>query len=155
MPSHLSVPDITLREFQEPTFGVPYSPAGSDNADADGITSAPALENGISRSGQVAILQLHDLDMPMLEPNSQPDRPFRCHQCPQSFNRNHDLIRHERVHESKAFSCEFCDKSFAREEALKVRSRQTDIYHIHNVKPETNCPLSVTCARRAAADYTQ
>jgi hypothetical protein len=60
MPSHLSVPDITLQEFQEPTFGVPHSPASSDNADARGITSEPALENGTSRSGQAAIQPIYE-----------------------------------------------------------------------------------------------
>ena len=52
-------------------------------------------------------------------PNS--DRPFKCDQCPQSFNRNHDLKRHKRIHLAvKPFPCGHCDKSFSRKDALKV-----------------------------------
>jgi uncharacterized Zn-finger protein len=51
------------------------------------------------------------------------DRPFKCDQCPQSFNRNHDLKRHKRIHLAvKPFPCGHCDKSFSRKDALKVRS---------------------------------
>lgn len=53
--------------------------------------------------------------------NPQNDRPFRCDQCPQSFNRNHDLKRHKRIHLAvKPFPCGHCDKSFSRKDALKV-----------------------------------
>jgi Zinc finger, C2H2 type len=49
------------------------------------------------------------------------DRPFKCDQCPQSFNRNHDLKRHKRIHLAvKPFPCLHCDKSFSRKDALKV-----------------------------------
>lgn len=55
------------------------------------------------------------------QPSPQPDRPFKCDQCPQSFNRNHDLKRHKRIHLAvKPFPCTFCDKSFSRKDALKV-----------------------------------
>ncbi|KAK4935965.1 hypothetical protein LTR10_023086 [Elasticomyces elasticus] len=48
------------------------------------------------------------------------DRPFKCDQCPQSFNRNHDLKRHKRIHLAvKPFPCNYCDKSFSRKDALK------------------------------------
>jgi hypothetical protein len=51
------------------------------------------------------------------------NRPFKCDQCPQSFNRNHDLKRHKRIHlELKPFPCGHCEKSFSRKDALKVRS---------------------------------
>ena len=51
------------------------------------------------------------------------ERPFRCDQCPQSFNRNHDLKRHKRIHLAvKPFPCQHCDKSFSRKDALKVDS---------------------------------
>lgn len=57
-------------------------------------------------------------------PHQQPttnDRPFKCDQCPQSFNRNHDLKRHKRIHIAvKPFPCAHCDKSFSRRDALKV-----------------------------------
>lgn len=49
------------------------------------------------------------------------DRPFKCDKCPQSFNRNHDLKRHKRIHLAvKPFPCKHCDKSFSRKDALKV-----------------------------------
>lgn len=48
------------------------------------------------------------------------DRPFKCDQCVQSFNRNHDLKRHKRIHLAvKPFPCHHCDKSFSRKDALK------------------------------------
>lgn len=54
--------------------------------------------------------------------NSQQDRPYRCDTCPGSFNRNHDLKRHKRIHLAvKPYPCEFCGKAFSRTDALKVR----------------------------------
>lgn len=54
------------------------------------------------------------------------ERPFKCDQCPQSFNRNHDLKRHKRIHLAvKPFPCGHCDKSFSRKDALKVCSPAT------------------------------
>ena len=62
--------------------------------------------------------------MSMYGNHSQPatqERPFKCDVCPQSFNRNHDLKRHKRIHLSvKPYPCTFCDKSFSRKDALKV-----------------------------------
>jgi len=53
----------------------------------------------------------------------QNDRPFKCDQCPQSFNRNHDFKRHKRIHLAvKPFPCGHCEKSFSRKDALQVRS---------------------------------
>lgn len=53
--------------------------------------------------------------------NNPQERPFKCDQCPQSFNRNHDLKRHKRIHLAvKPFPCDHCDKSFSRKDALKV-----------------------------------
>ncbi|KAI9839726.1 MAG: hypothetical protein M1837_002045 [Sclerophora amabilis] len=50
----------------------------------------------------------------------QNERPFKCDVCPQSFNRNHDLKRHKRIHLAvKPFPCGHCEKSFSRKDALK------------------------------------
>ena len=51
----------------------------------------------------------------------QQDRPFKCDECPHSFNRNHDLKRHKKIHLAvKPFPCGHCEKSFSRKDALKV-----------------------------------
>lgn len=72
------------------------------------------------------------------QPPPQNDRPFRCDQCKQSFNRNHDLKRHKRIHLAvKPFPCQHCDKAFSRKDALKVRERiqqpcmrqEADLHH--------------------------
>lgn len=58
---------------------------------------------------------------------AQQDRPFKCDVCPQSFNRNHDLKRHKRIHLAvKPFPCKFCEKSFSRKDALKVSNDDGD-----------------------------
>lgn len=47
--------------------------------------------------------------------------PFHCDHCSQSFNSFHDLKRHEKIHTGlKPFRCQYCDKTFTREAALKV-----------------------------------
>lgn len=46
------------------------------------------------------------------------ERPFRCTRCPAAFARNHDLKRHERLHEYKAWQCTGCEKAFSRRDAL-------------------------------------
>lgn len=58
---------------------------------------------------------------PTSQHNTHSDRPFKCDTCPASFNRNHDLKRHTRIHLAiKPYPCGFCDKSFSRKDALKV-----------------------------------
>jgi hypothetical protein len=46
-------------------------------------------------------------------------RPFRCTICPASFTRNHDLKRHVRLHDKKAWKCGGCQKIFSRRDAIK------------------------------------
>ncbi len=54
-------------------------------------------------------------------PSTQSERPFKCSECTQAFNRNHDLKRHQRIHLAiKPFGCDDCDKRFSRKDALKV-----------------------------------
>ncbi|KAK4505478.1 hypothetical protein PRZ48_003441 [Zasmidium cellare] len=72
-----------------------------------------------SNSGHAAKShQLYGYHSQELDP--QNDRPFRCDQCPQTFNRNHDLKRHKRIHlASRPFPCGHCGKSFSLRDALK------------------------------------
>ena len=73
-----------------------------------GNVANPQSMYGVSRS-------------PHTQQQTANDRPFRCDQCPQSFNRNHDLKRHKRIHLAvKPFPCGHCDKTFSRKDALKV-----------------------------------
>ena len=73
----------------------------------------------IYNSGHAAHMQQQMFVTPQPTPHNE--RPFKCDQCPQSFNRNHDLKRHKRIHLAvKPFPCGFCEKSFSRKDALKV-----------------------------------
>lgn len=47
------------------------------------------------------------------------DRPFRCHLCTGAFVRSHDLKRHIKLHENKAWKCTGCTKLFSRRDAIK------------------------------------
>jgi len=77
------------------------------------------MGHGGFNSGHAA--SMHHMYGHPQQPNPQNDRPFRCDQCPQSFNRNHDLKRHKRIHLAvKPFPCGHCDKSFSRKDALKA-----------------------------------
>jgi hypothetical protein len=100
---------------------------------------APVFSNVQNPNGGLALVGVHPGMMPGFNsghaaamphfmghaPHQQAaanDRPFKCDQCPQSFNRNHDLKRHKRIHLAvKPFPCNHCDKSFSRKDALKVR----------------------------------
>ena len=48
------------------------------------------------------------------------DRPLKCDQCLQSFNRNHDLKLHKRIHLAvKPFPCVYCEKILFAERCTK------------------------------------
>lgn len=77
------------------------------------------FNSGFAANPQMAYAQAR-ANSPQQSQNQ--DRPFKCDECPQSFNRNHDLKRHKRIHLAvKPFPCSHCDKSFSRKDALKVR----------------------------------
>lgn len=79
----------------------------------------PGMVGGFN-SGHAAHMQQLYASYPQQQSDTN-QRPFRCDQCPQSFNRNHDLKRHKRIHLAvKPFPCGNCDKSFSRKDALKV-----------------------------------
>ncbi|KAF5322753.1 hypothetical protein D9619_001473 [Psilocybe cf. subviscida] len=52
-------------------------------------------------------------------------RPYRCTLCPASFARNHDLKRHIKLHDKKAWKCEGCQKIFSRRDAIKRHKNGT------------------------------
>jgi uncharacterized Zn-finger protein len=74
-------------------------------------------------------------------PSPQSERPFKCNECTQAFNRNHDLKRHQRIHLAiKPFGCDDCEKRFSRKDALKV--------HTHSLSPLLN-PVGVNSSNPA------
>ncbi|KAF2005333.1 hypothetical protein P154DRAFT_424999 [Amniculicola lignicola CBS 123094] len=127
-----NIPSIQSGPVQSPHGGYPR-PYGSF------MPPAPVFSNVGNPNGQLALVgglphgmmqgfnSGHAASMPHMfghpPPHQQPanhDRPFKCDQCPQSFNRNHDLKRHKRIHLAvKPFPCTHCDKSFSRKDALK------------------------------------
>ncbi|KAG6877831.1 hypothetical protein C0993_003493 [Termitomyces sp. T159_Od127] len=62
-------------------------------------------------------------------------RPYRCTFCPASFARNHDLKRHIKLHDNKAWKCGGCLKIFSRRDAIKR----------HKTGSKTRGPRSETC----------
>lgn len=105
------------------TYPLPGPILSNVSNPAGGLTLVNTVGNGLPmtyNSGHAAMQQQMYHSHPPA-PNPQNDRPFRCDQCPQSFNRNHDLKRHKRIHLAvKPFPCGHCDKSFSRKDALKV-----------------------------------
>ncbi|KAI0206955.1 hypothetical protein F4808DRAFT_15127 [Astrocystis sublimbata] len=58
----------------------------------------------------------HGLAIPPAQ--STTEKQHKCPQCPASFKRPENLRRHERGHENIRFTCQVCDKSFARSDIL-------------------------------------
>ncbi|KAL3422338.1 hypothetical protein PVAG01_06494 [Phlyctema vagabunda] len=93
--------------------------------------SGPIMSNVHSPGNQMSLVGGMSMQYPSHQMNGQVyghpgqqqpqnDRPFKCDQCAQSFNRNHDLKRHKRIHLAvKPFPCGHCEKSFSRKDALK------------------------------------
>lgn len=121
-----------LRNY--PQFSLPAMPGGLMGGPIMSNLHAPgnqmAMVGGIPGQGPAAGMMPtfnsgHSAHMQTMFGSSAAtplsERPFKCDQCPQSFNRNHDLKRHKRIHLAvKPFPCAHCDKSFSRKDALKV-----------------------------------
>ena len=87
------------------------NPGGQMTLVGGGLHSMPPYGHPLGHHGMLH----HNIQPP------QQDRPFKCDECPQSFNRNHDLKRHKKIHLAvKPFPCGHCEKSFSRKDALKV-----------------------------------
>jgi hypothetical protein len=126
MPSIPSNPSQSPHPYQRPYGNIyPPAPVYSNVTNPNGQLALvgnvhPGLMPGFN-SGHAASMP-HFLGHPPHQQQTANDRPFKCDQCPQSFNRNHDLKRHKRIHLAvKPFPCNHCDKSFSRKDALKVR----------------------------------
>lgn len=109
------------RPFQYPLPGPVLSNIGNPNNQLALVGGMPpGMMTGFNSGHAAHMQQLYG--HPQSQPSPQNDRPFKCDQCPQSFNRNHDLKRHKRIHLAvKPFPCGHCEKSFSRKDALKVR----------------------------------
>ncbi|KAG9628226.1 hypothetical protein E4T50_07567 [Aureobasidium sp. EXF-12298] len=106
--------------YQYPLPGPVLSNVGNPNSQLALVGGMPPSMMPAYNSGHAAHMQHMYGHHPQAQPNPQNDRPFKCDQCPQSFNRNHDLKRHKRIHLAvKPFPCGHCDKSFSRKDALK------------------------------------
>ncbi|PSN69089.1 hypothetical protein BS50DRAFT_490758 [Corynespora cassiicola Philippines] len=124
-----SIPSIPSNQAQSPhPYQRPYAgylpgpaPVFSNVNNPSGqlaLVGHPGMMQGFN-SGHAAAIP-HFLGQHAHQQPAANDRPFKCDQCPQSFNRNHDLKRHKRIHLAvKPFPCTHCDKSFSRKDALK------------------------------------
>ncbi|XP_029376907.1 zinc finger protein 287-like [Echeneis naucrates] len=53
------------------------------------------------------------------------EKAFKCFQCNKEFDKNHQLVRHMRVHSGdRPFSCDFCGKTFTQNSNRTVHMRQ-------------------------------
>jgi hypothetical protein len=126
VPSLPSAPQQSPQSYQRPFGNYPLpGPVLSNMNNPNGqLTLVGGMPMGMGQgfnSGHAASMP-HVYGAHPQQPAPPNDRPFKCDQCPQSFNRNHDLKRHKRIHLAvKPFPCGHCDKSFSRKDALKVR----------------------------------
>jgi uncharacterized Zn-finger protein len=124
--SSLPAPPVQSPHAYQGRFA-PYGPVMSNMHNPGG---QPIMVGGLGHHGMMTGFNSgHAASMqgmygtPTPQPSQVADRPFKCDECPQSFNRDHDLKRHKRIHLAvKPFPCAHCDKSFSRKDALKVSS---------------------------------
>ncbi|QDS70562.1 hypothetical protein FKW77_010466 [Venturia effusa] len=132
-PAPLSAPAVQTSHYtQRPPFNSsayqPHNTHGPVLSNLNNPGGPPMLMGGLPQglvggfnSGHAANMQaIYNSNSHQTHAPPHNDRPFKCDQCPQSFNRNHDLKRHKRIHLAvKPFPCTHCDKSFSRKDALK------------------------------------
>lgn len=120
-PYSYSLPTINSSGITGPIMSNVHSPGGQ-------MSMIGALNHGLPGGMMAGFNSGHSAQMQQMYGSQQQtphnERPFKCDQCPQSFNRNHDLKRHKRIHLAvKPFPCGHCEKSFSRKDALKVSWR--------------------------------
>lgn len=128
VPQLQSQPPPYTRPYSYPLPGPVLSNVNNPGGQLQMVGGMPngMMPNGFNSGHAAHMQQLYGHPQ---QHSPQNDRPFRCDQCPQSFNRNHDLKRHKRIHLAvKPFPCGHCDKSFSRKDALKVC--RTKISHL-------------------------
>ncbi|KAL5114829.1 hypothetical protein ACEQ8H_007258 [Pleosporales sp. CAS-2024a] len=117
-PQHSPYPYQRPPSAYQPGPAPVFSNVQNPNGQLSLVGVHPGMMQGFN-SGHAAAMP-HFIGHPPHQQPSANDRPFKCDQCPQSFNRNHDLKRHKRIHLAvKPFPCSHCDKSFSRKDALK------------------------------------
>lgn len=105
-------PPDTLSNQLTPTNNPAHPWVGQTPADI-GTAVYPCLMAGCGRTfSRLYSLRTH-------QRGHSTHRPFRCTICPASFARNHDLKRHVRLHDKKAWKCGGCQKIFSRRDAIK------------------------------------
>ena len=140
-PGSLDLGQSMPSQQSPPQFQRPFGQFPLPHADISAPLNGPVMSNMHAPNANMALLganmganlmppfpsghaaSLHAMYATGGHPGHGPasDRPFKCDQCMQSFNRNHDLKRHKRIHLAvKPYPCEYCDKSFSRKDALKV-----------------------------------
>ncbi|KIM96207.1 hypothetical protein OIDMADRAFT_33584 [Oidiodendron maius Zn] len=135
LPNPFQVLRLSPISAARPSAGGPQGHSPSQN----GGCSLPAMEVPIPHFPDSNIQKAHIGGMSLQHPyrigekhmydhnkghqdqqQQQYDRPFKCHQCAQGFNRSHDLKRHQRIHLAvKPYPCIRCERSFSRKDALK------------------------------------
>ncbi|KAJ3494283.1 hypothetical protein NLJ89_g10842 [Agrocybe chaxingu] len=106
-----SPPESTPQPPYPPGHGYPWNP--STMTTDIGTAVYPCLVAGCHKT----FSRLYGLRAHQRSHSSH--RPYRCNICPASFARNHDLKRHIKLHDNKAWRCEGCQKIFSRRDAIK------------------------------------
>jgi uncharacterized Zn-finger protein len=159
LPQPQSAPAQSLDAYPRPYGGfLPPAPVYTNVNNPKGqLALIGGVHAGIMtgfNSGHAASMP-HFLDSPSHQQEPANDRPFKCDQCPQSFNRNHDLKRHKRIHMAvKPFPCTHCDKSFSRKDALKVRPQLKLMSQPHMLTLYSDTNLSRAAAKPQAIATT-
>ncbi|KAG5645441.1 hypothetical protein DXG03_006265 [Asterophora parasitica] len=123
-------PDSHSQPHFPPNHSYPWLPAHPPASSTDiGTAVYPCLITGCKKTfSRLYSLRAHQRVHAI-------HRPYRCSLCPASFARNHDLKRHIKLHDRKAWKCGGCLKVFSRRDAIKR----------HKTGSKTRGPRSEAC----------